>query len=402
MNGKVAAHRTRQHNAEVLFVVFKTLHQKLNLPIYPRNIAERHVKTLVRYWYTEVRAAATMRNELSVLRKFARWIGKPNLVKTLEEYLPDASPDRIKVSATARVTKSWSANGIDVEKKLEEAFAIDDRFGMMLAMQLAFGLRRKEAVLIQPWVSDQRDLGKDLLIVYRGAKGGKQQSITIEFEFQTAVLDMVKERVGKRDSLGWKRTIRGENATLEKNIDRYEYSMQKLGISKANCSVCGHGMRAEYAENCALLEGFTPATLGGVGDEYSPDEMRVRKKRVSERLGHSRPQIMNAYYGSTAAAQKAAAGKAASQKAETDGRNAEAGPATEASDPLVESVRAASDSASNGSAVATTTAETSAPRWKRVHSGVFANYYETAPAGRKHPDDLESIPAHEKAEAECG
>ncbi|MFP3435295.1 hypothetical protein SB781_36650, partial [Paraburkholderia sp. SIMBA_061] len=86
------------------------------------------------------------------------------------------------------------------------------------------------------------------------------------------------------------RTIHGENATLEKNIDRYEYSMQKLGISKANCSGCGHGMRAEYAENCALLEGFTPATLGGVGDEYSPDEMRGRKKRVSERLGHSRPQ----------------------------------------------------------------------------------------------------------------
>ncbi|MFP3648490.1 hypothetical protein SB822_57610, partial [Paraburkholderia sp. SIMBA_054] len=88
-------------------------------------------------------------------------IGNPNLVKTLEEYLPDASPERIKVSATARVTKSWSANGIDVEKKLEEAFAIDDRFGMMLAMQLAFGLRRKETILIQPWVSDQRDLGKD-------------------------------------------------------------------------------------------------------------------------------------------------------------------------------------------------------------------------------------------------
>ncbi|CAN7804296.1 integrase domain-containing protein [Paraburkholderia hospita] len=395
VNGKVASHRTRQHNAEVLFVVFKTLHQKLNLPIYPRNIAERHVKTLVRYWYTEVRAAATMRNELSVLRKFARWIGKPNLVKTLEEYLPDASPERIKVSATARVTKSWSANGIDVEKKLEEAFAIDDRFGMMLAMQLAFGLRRKETILIQPWVSDQRDLGKDLLIVYRGAKGGKQRSITIEFEFQIAVLDMVKERVGKRDSLGWKRTIHGENATLEKNIDRYEYSMQKLGISKANCSVCGHGMRAEYAENCALLEGFTPATLGGVGDEYSPDEMRVRKKRVSERLGHSRPQIMNAYYGSTAAAQKAA-----SQKAAANDRNAEAGPATEASDPLAEPVRAANDAASNGETPASTAAETVAPRSTRAR-GLLGNYYKTAPAGRKHPDDLESTPTQGEAKIDA-
>ncbi|MEX3936094.1 integrase domain-containing protein [Paraburkholderia phymatum] len=186
-----------------------------------------------------------MRNEISVLRKFSRWVGKPNLVKPLQYYLPDASPERVKVTAVADTTKSWSANGIDVEAKMREAFEIDNRFGMVIAMQLAFGLRKKEAVSFQPWVSDQRDLGHNAIIVYGGAKGGKQRTIHIEFQFQYVVLDYVKQHIGKRDRLGWKKTIRGLNADLERNLKRYDYHMGKLGISKANCSVCGHGLRAE-------------------------------------------------------------------------------------------------------------------------------------------------------------
>jgi integrase len=410
VNNKVASNRTMQHNSEVLFVIFKTLHYKLNFPILPRNIAERHVKTLVRYWYEERRAAATMRNELSVLRKFCRWIGKPNLIKTLEEYLPDASPERIKVSATAKVTKSWSANGIDVEKKLEEAFRIDNRFGLVIAMQLAFGLRRREAVRMRPWVSDQRDLGKAALIVYEGAKGGRQRMITIEFEFQTQVLDYVKQQIGKRDCLGWKKTIRGENATLERNIDRYDYYMSQLGISKEHCSVCGHGLRAEYAENCALLEGFTPATLGGTGDEFSPEEMRVRKKRVSERLGHSRVQVTNSYFGSTTAAQKAAAEKAAAEATKAEGI---AEPASMDANQTV-SVAAhevgtelkvpAGNKAEPGSSNIDrreSVEPTSEPVGVQVAkasavtqgSGLLGGYYRNAPSGRKHPDDLETTPA---------
>ncbi|MGY6126712.1 integrase domain-containing protein (plasmid) [Paraburkholderia strydomiana] len=310
-NNRQASHRTIELSADVLFVIFKTLHHKLNRPIHPRNLAEAHIKLLAQYWYTENKAPTTMRNEISVLRKFSRWIGKPNLVKPLEYYLPDASPERVKVKAVADATKSWSANGIDVEAKMREAFEIDDRFGMMIAMQLAFGLRKKEVCSFQPWVSDQRDLGRDAINVYDGSKGGRQRTIPIEFHFQTVVLDFVKQSVGKRDRIGWKKTLRGLNSNLERNLKRYDYHMTKLGISKANCSVCGHGLRAEYAENCALLEGFVPTTLGGKGDEFDADEMRNRKKRVSERLGHSRVQVTASYFGPTPPTAKKAADVAA-------------------------------------------------------------------------------------------
>ncbi|WP_166618377.1 integrase domain-containing protein [Paraburkholderia madseniana] len=418
VNGRVASNRTMEHNATVLFVAFKTMHYKLGLTPLPRNIAERHIRTLARYWYEEGRAAATMRNDLSVLRKFCRWIGKPNLVKKLEEYLPDASPERLTVSATAKVTKSWSANGIDVERKLQEALAIDDRFGMMIAMQLAFGLRRREAIRLRPWVSDQRDLGKSVFIVYDGAKGGKQRILPIEFEFQVWVLDQVKQQIGKRDCLGWKKTIRGKNATLENNIDRYDYYMAKLGISKENCSVCGHGLRAEYAENCALLEGFTPATLGGTGDEMSPEELRIKHKRVSERLGHHRTRVTASYCGSTAAnAKEAAAKREAAEKSALaephdqpvvnsngakgslpDAKRVDAeeramhdvstesvpGDKPESTAPMVDGARAAGGTTqSTGDDKVTTIAE---PQGREF----FGGYYKNAPAGRKHPDELET------------
>jgi hypothetical protein len=241
-----------------------------------------------------------MRNDLCVLRKFFGWMGKPKVVRSLKEYLPDVKPERLTVSTRAKVTKSWSASGIDVEKKLDEAFAMDDRFGMMVAIQLAFGLRRKEAICVRPWVSDQRDLGKDFFIVYSsdGSKGGRQRVFPIEFKFQVWVLDYIKARIGKRSNLGWPKTSRGLRATLKQNIKHYDYCMQKLGITKKNCSVSGHGLRAEYSENCALLEGFTPATLGGKVDQMPPEDLKRAQIRVSERLGHSRYQVTASYFGS--------------------------------------------------------------------------------------------------------
>ena len=75
MNGNVASHRTRELTASVLFAVFGTL-AGLGFKLQnPRNLGERHVEALVRHWHWQGRAVATMQNELSILRKFAGWIG---------------------------------------------------------------------------------------------------------------------------------------------------------------------------------------------------------------------------------------------------------------------------------------------------------------------------------------
>jgi site-specific recombinase XerD len=178
VNGRVASHRTVEHNKTVIFCAFDTWHNKLNHKIkIPQKLTDRHVQVLVRYWYEEGKAASTMNNDLSVLRKFFGWMGKKGIVRSLKEYLPDAPADRIErrnMAATGNRSKSWSANGIDVEQKLQEAFALDERFGIILAMQFAFGYRRKETISIRPWINDLRPLGQNAFMMYErdGTKGG--------------------------------------------------------------------------------------------------------------------------------------------------------------------------------------------------------------------------------------
>ncbi|MGF6931180.1 hypothetical protein OKW41_000319 [Paraburkholderia sp. UCT70] len=167
--------------------------------------------------------------------------------------------------------------------------------------------------------------------------------------------------------------------------------MAKLGISKANCSMCGHGMRAEYAENCAMLEGFTPTTLGGTGDEFSSDEMKVRKKRVSERLGHSRVQVTANYFGPTPKTIKKVDADESAQPVTTE---------------LDAQTRAAGESApvsseAGGTEVVAPAAEAGGSVRATAIVGLPGPYYRNAPAGRKHPDDLETTPAKEKAKAKA-
>jgi Integrase/Phage integrase, N-terminal len=394
VDGRVASNRTKQHNAEVIHKAFRTLHGEFGMKIMPHNLADRHIAKLVQYWYEEGKAARTMRNDLSVLRKFAKWLGKPNLVRDIEEYLPNADPARLRVGVTAKVSKSWSEAGVDVEKKLAEAFVLDERFGMIIALQLAFGLRRKEAICVRPWVSDQRDLGKDTFILYTrdGTKGGRQRLFAIEFPFQVWVLDYIKQHVGKRDAMGWKRTAAGNVPTLKQNIAHYKYMMTKLGITQENVSVTGHGLRAEYAENCALLEGFVPATLGGTADQLPPEELMNKRTRVSERLGHSRASVTASYFGSFG---RAKPGKSAKTESDAENSPAEALKGTvSASQNKTESVTTEagqhSEAAEEKGEVVTTP-----PDESKGFLGIISSYYSNAPKGRKLADTRRARPDQE-------
>jgi hypothetical protein len=52
------------------------------------------------------------------------------------------------VSATLTESKAWTTNGINVQEKLEQAFRLNERFGLMLLAQVTFGLRMKEALCL--------------------------------------------------------------------------------------------------------------------------------------------------------------------------------------------------------------------------------------------------------------
>lgn len=297
VDGNVASFRTRDQAAVVIFAAFKTLHDKLGYRLQnPRNLSERHVKALVEHWHRNNRAANTMRQNLSILRKFAAWIGKPNLVKSLPEYLPDVNPADLATTSVLRTSKSWSENGIDVDSKIAEADALNEKFGLMLRIEIAFGVRGKEVLMLKPWKADH---GHALMIFANsGPKNGRSRPIPITTVYQREVLDYVKARTPKTHHIGWYYTRRGKAASLQYNLCEYQRCMQKIGITRRIAGVTGHGLRAEYAENQQLIRGLVPPTLGGKGDELPREEINLIRAQISENLGHSRTSVTSSYYGS--------------------------------------------------------------------------------------------------------
>jgi integrase len=296
VDGRTASHRTRAHTATTLFAAFKVLKELLGSVPQPRNFKEVHVRTLVQHWYfTQEKQVNTIRTDLAVLRKFAGWIGKPSMVKPIEAYLPDVDRADLVVSATLKRSKAWSPNGVDVPAKLNQAFSLNERFGLILLAQVTFGLRMREALCLRPWKADN---GSGLN-VYPGAgsKGGRPRFVPYLIPEQAAIMEMIKSRMKKTHCLGWGRTRRGDTTTLESNLNEYYARMDELGITKKKAGVVGHGLRAEFAVNMARVKGFDPATEEYTGENPPWDELQERIKQVSELMGHSRPQIMASYFG---------------------------------------------------------------------------------------------------------
>ncbi|MFP3801944.1 phage integrase N-terminal domain-containing protein [Paraburkholderia sp. SIMBA_027] len=140
MDGKFASYRARELTAKTLFSVFNSLNEMGFKLQNPRNLGARHVEALVKHWHSQGRAVSTVQNELSMLRKFATWIGKRGLVVRLSDCLPEVTTTQLRRTAVATTSKSWTENGIDVDAKIAEADVLDARFGLMLRIVVAFGL----------------------------------------------------------------------------------------------------------------------------------------------------------------------------------------------------------------------------------------------------------------------
>lgn len=294
VNGNVASHSTASTNGKNLHTCFNDLWRIGYKITDPNNLSQTHVKKLCEHWHAKQIATSTMQARLSSLRIFCGWIGKGEIIKSLPEFLPDVEAKLLRVVKIAQASKSWTENGIDVIEKIRLADELDVAFGRMLRMDLSFGLRRMEVLQMKPHKSD---MGSKLR-VYE-AKNGRQRDIDIETPEQRQVLDLVKAATkGKLDHLGWKQTTRGKVATLEYNIQRYNKCMAAIGITRKDAGVTGHGLRAQFAENAALIAHMIPPTLGGTGGQMPKEDLDLTRAKVSALLGHNRIGVTGAYYGS--------------------------------------------------------------------------------------------------------
>lgn len=295
VNGKEMSAVTRERSRDVIYASLRLLHGKGYYVENVANLSDGHVEVIVRHWWDSKYKPKTIENNYSRLKIFFKWMGRENVLRKggKYDYLPEVSREELKVTTVAKKSKSWTENGVHVEQMLETAKLQDERWYCMLLLELYFGLRCKEVLNINVREADKGDY---LSIDNNIAKGGRPRVILIRDdqmgEYQRKVLDYVKGQVGRTGYLRW------PDKSFEKARAHYYNLMKRHGLTKSDSGVTGHGLRAEYAENQALLAGLLPPTLGGSRHQLPKNQMQAIALKVSNNLGHHDLHVAGAYYGS--------------------------------------------------------------------------------------------------------
>ena len=293
-NGKVASERTQTITKEVVYAIFRKLHELGYKIKDPRNLSQKHVEVLVNHWWREQKKSPkTIEGDLSRLRRFCEMMGKVSFVKRAQDYLPDVDPKLLTVKSAALEGKSLAANGIDVVELFERIDRRCLRLGAIMRVELAFGIRREEALKCRPHT--QGYIGHYAVLPGQG-KGGRHRNVIRMTEAQGRILEYVKSVIPKGEACGWRYTKQGQSASLEQNIVRYKNEIKALGLTKKASGVTGHSFRAQFAENNALAHGLLPPSLGGTKGQMDKAELKIRVERVSQDMGHNRERVMASYY----------------------------------------------------------------------------------------------------------
>ena len=297
VNGKVASNRTQEIAEQVMSNCARRLHKMGFYLESAEGLSRKHIDALVTDWHhTDKLSAKTVQNQFSRLKIFCGWIGKGGIVSAEGAigHLPGVDPKELKVKTYTDTSMSWSGNGVNVCKIIETALDEDERHGNMLRLTLGFGLRKKEDLKIKLWKADK---GHALEIEGSVAKTGKFRSLPVDTsteygQWQRWILDEAKKLCGKNEPFGW------PGRTYKQNENHYYYLNRKLGLTKLDLGVVGHGLRAEFFENQAMIRGMLPLALGGSPTQLPRSEMDRINLEVSQLGGHDDTHTIGAYYGS--------------------------------------------------------------------------------------------------------
>ncbi len=239
-----------------------------------RGIGNRHVSQAVGHWKRQGLSHATIMNRLSMIRWLGQKINKPNLGydSNARFGLNGRSQSgfnraqRLTVSVTAKVTNPY----VRVSFKL----------------QAAFGLRRSEAMKVQPIWADR---GTKLVLKGSWTKGGRPREIPIRTPYQRGVLEEAKRLAGTGSMIP-------PHKSYKQHLHTWEYETRKAGLSKT------HGLRHAYAQSRYYeLTGWrSPMQSGPSRDSLIGDQRELdiqARRQIAEELGHARISITYVYLG---------------------------------------------------------------------------------------------------------
>jgi site-specific recombinase XerD len=258
-------------------ILFKFAEDLVNLNYGLRDIRglkEKHIIAVIQYWQKKGLAASTMKNRTSVLRYLCTHINKINILPKNDKL---GIPKRVYIPTSNR-----ALHNPDFSKISNQYVRIS------LELQRVFGLRREEALKIQPWVADK---GNTLILSSSWCKGGRRRHIPILTTEQRYWLDQAKQLV----------TVKNQSLIPFKKSyiqQRCVYDKQVLRAGLKNL----HGLRHAYAQRrYKELTGWEAPLNGGVKSrKYTAQQKLIdyhARIILSEELGHGREQITVNYLG---------------------------------------------------------------------------------------------------------
>lgn len=271
-DGSFATQRDRQR---VLTLIADQLHELGFRGMAVGSLKPKHVDALVAHWQRASLSAGTVKNRIAALRWWAEKVDRRNVVARSNAHY--GVPERVFAAGVSK------ARGLGPDQ-LDRV--TDPHVRMSLELQLAFGMRREEAIKFSPSYADQRD---HLTLKDSWTKGGKARVIPVRTDAQRAVLDRVHRLAGRGSLIPVERDYRQQLRT-------YERHTHAAGLSKL------HGLRHAYAQaRFEELTGFKAPIAGGpalinltVAQRISDRQARLV---ISQELGHEREQITTVYLG---------------------------------------------------------------------------------------------------------
>lgn len=267
------------------------------------EIGKSHATKLIKHWGTSGRAASTIQNKISILRRFLTFIGKDSAIPKGQDLKTWLNQQGVTAPVTRQniptESKAWDENLVDLHKVLAELRKESAITAIQLEVQAAFGLRMKESIQLNPQASD---CGTFLRVLH-GTKGGLPRDV--DFEDDPAMRKWqrdVLERAKLYAQQNRKGTLSIQGKRLDQSKAHFYYQCRKVGITRDQLGVTAHGLRHQYAaRRYARLAGMgAPVTRNAplhVTDEVRSADLAAREQ-VSRELGHFRPDITQAYTGS--------------------------------------------------------------------------------------------------------
>jgi hypothetical protein len=236
------------------------------------SLKPRHIEAVVKAWQSENISQGTLKNRMSVIRRLASLIHKPDMV-----------PSNKKLEIKNRVyipSKNKALFYPDLEKITHPYLRVS------IELQRVFGLRREESLKIKPHFADK---GKELSLQPSWCKGGRGRNIPILTEEQRYWLHKAKEIAGQSG-----------NSLIppDKNYIRHRYTYDKQ-VQQAGLRNL-HGLRHAYAQRrYKELTGWEAPINGGLNSkQLTPEQKEIdyqARMILTEEMGHGRINVLRNY-----------------------------------------------------------------------------------------------------------